>query len=192
LLAEEQADQAQPDQEQTDHNDQRDGAQQSGADGSDDVEKPDQPPQRGALYFAVGFTVCNYPTGTTRIVNRAASCTKACTQAHEETHAADCAPCCAKAGAAYKAAPSDRAKLDVASKYEDWIDNNRHWFECRAYETTVKCADQTLAAKKCDSGPAPADGICCKRIQDYRHGGEAARVYECNDAKAQLDPCPFS
>jgi hypothetical protein len=72
------------------------------------------------------------------------------------------------------------------------MSSNRAWFECRAYATSVACADRQIAAKKCGTpDQAAADNDCCTELAAYRADKESRRASNCASAAASLTACPY-
>ncbi|HYR10133.1 MAG TPA: DUF4157 domain-containing protein [Longimicrobium sp.] len=99
----------------------------------------------------MGSSRCNLPGSAPIINNTNPHCTRVCTQLHEMKHVSDWGPCCARARAAFQAPGADQAA--VQARWNDYMDRNRAWFECRAYQRSVQCADVMRALLLC---PAPA------------------------------------
>ena len=148
-------------------------------------------PLNPRFLYQNGTTTCTFPAGTpsTTILN--GDCARPCTVRHEAVHFADISPCCAKAGTAHAAAATPAAKQTVEDQFFAWMSGNRSWFECRAYATSVTCADELLTNKNCAAAPAPADAACCATLSSYRADKETRRASNCAAAGAALTACPF-
>lgn len=154
---------------------------------------PDEHP--GELWDTLtGKTGCTLPGGTPFSTLLTTKCTVGCTAQHEAVHFTDIAPCCAKAGVAHAKAADDEAKAAVEASFGAWLKlkPNENWFENRAYEKSVSCADKALAAKKCWTDKmAPKDRECCKDTVHYRRSSESQRLATSAAAPAALTACPF-
>jgi hypothetical protein len=68
-------------------------------------------------------------------------------------HAADLGPCCKRANKAYNAADTEPKKTAVQDKMNQWVLDNKNYFECRGYGESVKCADALIASTCNDATP---------------------------------------
>jgi hypothetical protein len=152
---------------------------------------PDE--ESGVLWQAAnnGETSCSFPAGTPTTTVSNATCSRKCTEQHEAVHFTDITPCCAASGVAHRAAATAAAKAAVETAFIRWLNTNRSFFECRAYATSVSCADGEIAAKKCGTpAMAAADSACCTELTAYRADKEARRASNCAAAAASLTACP--
>jgi hypothetical protein len=157
-----------------------------------DVEQTDDE-ESGVLWQAAnnGETSCSFPDGTPSTNVSNATCSRTCTVEHEAVHATDITPCCTAAGTAHRAAANEAAKRAVETSFVRWLNANRSWFECRAYATSVTCADREIAAKKCGTPEMKAaDRACCTELAAYRADKETRRASNCRAAGASLSACP--
>jgi hypothetical protein len=149
--------------------------------------------ESGILWQAAnnGETSCSFPAGTPTTTVTNATCSRTCTVEHEAVHSTDISACCTAAGTAHRAAATAAAKRAVETSFVRWLNANRSWFECRAYATSVSCADREIAAKKCGTpGMAAADSACCTELASYRADKETRRASNCAAAGASLSACP--
>lgn len=139
-----------------------------------------------------GETTCTLPGGTPSTTVSNAACSRTCTVKHEAVHSADISTCCAAAGVAYGNAADDAARQAVRTSFFRWMNANRSWFECRAYATSVSCADTEMTAKKCGTPDmAAADSDCCTELTAYRADKESRCASNCAAAAASLTACPY-
>ena len=103
--------------------------------------------QVGTLHqSANGETGCDVSVGTpSTTMHDPPPCYRACVERHEKVHAKDIAPCCKKANAAYKQAKTDD-KARIQDQFNQWIEANVDWLECRAYAESALCAQEFLDA----------------------------------------------
>jgi RHS repeat-associated protein len=154
-----------------------------------------------------GFTNCNRMKGEMVTVNNTQGCPRICTEEHEEVHRNDGAVCCLKYSEKYKAAPDITAKNALTNKWNEWINSQEDWAECRGYTKSVDCADRKLKENKCAECPADKpEGTaeeqdkwrvqrkCCDELNKYKEEAEKLKKKHCDDnkgGKATQPACPF-
>jgi hypothetical protein len=94
-----------------------------------------------------GETGCDVSTGTpSSSIYSPSICYRTCTERHEAVHVADLTPCCKRANQKYNAAKTENEKTAIQDKMDQWIVDNKNYFECRGYGESVRCAEEFLAA----------------------------------------------
>ncbi len=130
------------------------------------------------------------------------SCLKSCTERHEQKHQADVSPCCQAAGAAYKAAEGDGPKQEqIITDFTNWSTKNKPYFECRAYQESVTCAEEKIAELKAKDLKkfTQSDSDCLRLAVETSGKWTKSRNNFCggtadepSKVTVQFTPCPWT